>query len=160
MVFLISIFGLYIEVISNCGFLNLQFVIFIKIKLMPCHVYLLKQIQDYSKSFFTHIGQDFDHLYAFFHLYLIHFNPRITTLTMDYGIPTISTLSISLFFHGQGFPNMSTLAQNTFIVFWYSFQGAFLAIFHAKLSLIFCLFLQAIPFIRLPTLMEFPQAQV
>ena len=96
---------------------NLQFLIFIKIKLMPCHVYLMKQVQGYSKLFSTHIGQDFDNLYAFLHLYLIRFTPKITILTTDYGILTFSTLSISLFFRGQGFPNMSTLAQNTFIVF-------------------------------------------
>ena len=91
---------------------------------------------------FSHIGQDFGHSYAFLHLYLICLNPKITTLTTDYGILTISTLSMPLFFHGQGFPHMSTLDQNTFIVFWYSchichrLRGVSLSIFHAKLSLI------------------------
>ena len=91
----------------------------------------------------------------FLHLYLIHLNPRITTLTTDYGMLTISTLSIPLFFHGQGFPHMSTLDQITFIVFWYScrichrFKGVSLAIFHTKLSLILVSFYK-LSFLRTP----------
>ena len=94
------------------------------------------------KLFFAHIGQDFGHSYAFFHLYLICLSPRNTTLTTDYGILTISTLSIPLFFRGQGFPHMSILDQNMVIVFWYSchichrFKRVSLAIFHTILSLI------------------------
>ena len=107
---------------------------------MPCHVYLMKQVQGYSKLFSTHIGQDFDHLYAFFAFILNLLDPQ--DYYFDHGLwyPTISTLSISFFFCGQGFPSMSTLAQNTFIFFWYSFcicprfQGAFLAIFSRQIE--------------------------
>ena len=133
---------------------------------MPCHVYLMQQVQDYSKLFSTHIGQDIGHLYPFLHLYLIHLNPMITTLTMDYGVLTISTLSIPLFFRGQGFPHMSTLDQNIFTVFWYSchichrFRRAFLAIFHAKVSLILVYFCKLSLFYKAPTLMEIFQAQI
>ena len=64
------------------------------------NIFSLSQVYHHFKVFFAHIGWFFVISHAFcIYTYSI-LNLAINILTMDYGILTISSLSLPLFFHG------------------------------------------------------------
>ena len=156
-----SIFELYIEKISILGFLAYSLKIIFIIELIPCPFFLMQQVRSLLKvvihsyrvgfeSFILHYGSI---LYLILTLGWLLW-PWTMVFNHFYLIYIIVLSWIEPPFHE--YPSLEH-----FVVFWYSchichrFWGVFLEIFHDNLRLIIGLFLQAIPFIRLPALMDF-----